>query len=106
MKMFNKAAKVAAFAAVAVMAVSGTAFAGGAETYKAKCGACHGADGSKTKMGANEFKALSSADVQKKSDAELTKLTSDGVGKMPAFKSKLSEDEIKAVVAHIRTLKK
>ncbi len=82
-------------------------FADGAAVYKAKCKSCHGADGSPSafaqKMGAMD---LGSPEVQKKSDAELTKIITDGEKKMPAYASKLSSDEIKSVVEFIRTLKK
>lgn len=79
--------------------------ADGAATYKAKCAMCHGADGSKVNP-AMGIKALSSPEVQKQTDAQLTEVTAKGKGKMPAYAGKLSEDEIKAVVAFIRTLKK
>lgn len=78
----------------------------GAALFKAKCAGCHGADGSKAKMGANVIRPLNSADVQKQSDAELVTIASKGKGKMPAYEAKLKPEEIKAVVAYIRTLKK
>ncbi len=83
-----------------------TAFADGAATYKAKCAMCHGADGSgQTPMGKSlKLKDLGSADVQKMTDAGMTKLLTDGKGKMPA--SKLSADDIKAVAGFVRSLKK
>lgn len=40
-----------------------------------------------------------------KSDEELTKIIHDGKGKMPAFASQLSDDQIKKVVAELKTLK-
>ena len=81
--------------------------ADGAAVYKAKCASCHGPDGKgETATGkAMKLRSLASADVQKTSDADLTKVISDGKGKMPAYKGKLSADEIKALVAFIRTLK-
>ncbi len=79
------------------------AAASAADTYKAKCAMCHGADGSKTMMGA---KPLNGDEVQKMSDAELTTTITDGKGKMPAYKGKLSESQIKGLVGYIRTLKK
>jgi cytochrome c6 len=76
----------------------------GADTYKAKCAMCHGADG-KGKMAGT--KDLASADVQKQSDADLTKTITDGKPpKMPAYKDKLSADQVKEVVTYIRSLKK
>ena len=82
--------------------------AGGAETFKAKCAACHGADGAgQTGMGKKMgLRDLGSAEVQKQTDAELTAITADGKGKMPGYGAKLSAEEIKALVAHMRSLKK
>lgn len=81
--------------------------ADGAAVYKAKCASCHGPDGKgETAIGKSmKLKSLASADVQKTTDADLTKVISDGKGKMPAYKGKLSADEIKALVTYIRTLK-
>jgi cytochrome c6 len=81
--------------------------ADGAAVYKAKCASCHGPDGKgETAIGKSmKLRSLTSADVQKTSDADLTKVISDGKGKMPAYKGKLTADEIKALVAFIRTLK-
>lgn len=83
------------------------AAADGAAIYKAKCAMCHAADGSgNTTMGKSmKLRDLRSAEVQKQTDAELTKWTADGKGKMPAYKGKLTDAEIAAVVAHMRALK-
>lgn len=88
------------------LALSPVAFADGAAIFKTKCQVCHGPDGSgQTPIGKNlKLADLHSPEVQKMSDAELTKLLTDGKGKMPA--SKLSPDDIKAVIAFLRTLKK
>lgn len=87
-----------------------TAFAAsdGAAVYKTKCASCHGADGSgQTAMGKSlKLRDLGSADVQKQTDKELYNLTADGKGKMPAYKGKLTEADINALVAHMRTLAK
>ena len=95
---------LAMFGLVLALAMPALA-ADGAATYKAKCAMCHGPDGSKENPAMN-IKALSGPDVQKKTDAQLTDAISKGVGKMPAYAGKLSDDEIKATVAFIRTLKK
>jgi mono/diheme cytochrome c family protein len=78
----------------------------GAAVYKAKCLTCHAKDGSgNTPVGKSLQSAdLRSAEVQKKSDAELTESVSEGKGNMPAFKTLLSEDEIHSVLAYVRTL--
>jgi cytochrome c6 len=77
-----------------------------AALYKAKCAGCHGADGTGSamgkKMGAQDF---TSAEVQNLSDTELAAAITNGKGKMPAYKS-LTPDQVKGLVAYIRTLKK
>ena len=93
---------------IASLALAGTAFAAdGAAVFKAKCAMCHGADGSaSTGMGKSMgLKPLGSPEVQKMSDADMTALVTNGKGKMPAFKGKLSDDEIGAVVKYVHTLK-
>ncbi|MFZ0200334.1 MAG: cytochrome c [Candidatus Sulfotelmatobacter sp.] len=76
-------------------------------TYKAKCAACHGADGAGsamgTKMGAHDF---TTATVQGMSDAELTETITNGKNKMPKYGTSLKPEDIKGLVAYIRTLKK
>ena len=104
--------KLIAVAALGILIAAPSAMAGGgpdgAATYKSKCAMCHGPDGAgQTPMGKNmKLRDLRSAEVQKQTDAELVKWIADGKGKMPAYKGKLSADEINALVAFIRTLKK
>ena len=90
------------------MVFSTSALAGGPETFKAKCVMCHGADGSgNTAMGKKfGLKDLGSAEVQKMTDAQLTEIITKGKDKMPEYGTKLSADDIKGLVAFIRTLKK
>ncbi len=80
----------------------------GADLFKAKCASCHGPDGKgETTMGKNlKLKDLGSAEVQSKSDADLTTVISDGKKPMPAYKGKLTDDQIKDLVKYVRTLKK
>ena len=95
-----------AIALAVVLTLSPLAHAQGADLFKAKCAACHGADGTGSamgkKMGAHDF---TSADVQKMSDAELTDVITNGKNKMPKYGS-LKPEEIKGLVDYIRTLKK
>ena len=92
------------FAIVAAMAMPLFA-ADGATVFKTKgCAGCHGADGLKA-MPAMGVKPLNSPDVQAMSDAQLTDSIAKGKGKMPAYGTKLSADEIKAAVAFVRSLK-
>jgi mono/diheme cytochrome c family protein len=80
----------------------------GAATFKAKCAMCHGPDGTgKTAMGEKlKIRDLSSADVQKQSNADLTQIVTKGKEKMPSYDGKLTKEQIDQVVAHIRTLAK
>ena len=100
--------KLFALCLLSVVIAGPAVLADGAATFKSKCAMCHGPDGAgQTTMGKNlKLKDLGSAEVQKLTDAELIKITTDGKGKMPAYGAKLTADEIKAVVAHIRSLKK
>ena len=72
-----------------------------ANLYKAKCAACHGADGTgKSTMKNTNLRA---PEVQKKSDAQLLDATANGIGKMPGYKDKLSKDQIASLVTYMRT---
>ena len=85
------------------------AFADGAALYKQKaCAQCHGADGSGNTPVGKSLKArdLRSDDVQKQSDDELAAVITEGKGKMPAFRSSLSADEVRELVTYIRALAK
>ena len=79
-----------------------------AALYKTKCAACHGADGKgETPIGkTNKIRDLGSAEVQAQSDADLTTLIANGKGKMPAYGKSLKPDQVKDLVAYIRTLGK
>ena len=76
----------------------------GATLFKTKCVSCHAADGTGSavgkKLGAHDF---TSAEVQKMSDAELGSIITDGKNKMPKYAT-LKPEEVKALVAHIRSL--
>ena len=82
------------------------AAADGPALFKAKCAMCHGPDGKgATAMGRKlGVRALGSADVQKQSDGDLMTIIRKGKGKMPPYAGKLSDDEVKALVTHIRSL--
>ncbi len=90
------------------LAAASAIAADGAAVFKAKCASCHGADATgQTAVGKTlKIRDFHSADVQKQSDADLTKIITDGKGKMPSFKGKLTNEEIEAVVKYVRTFKK
>jgi mono/diheme cytochrome c family protein len=80
----------------------------GADTYKAKCQMCHGADGmgNPPMVKAMGVKPLNAPEYIKTSDADLIASTTNGKGKMPAQKGKLTDAQIKDTVAYVRTLQK
>jgi cytochrome c6 len=89
-----------------VCASSGAVFgADGGALWAQKCASCHGKDGSgNTAMG----KKLGVKDYTKNqsfSDAEAANAIKNGQGKMKAFKQ-LSDADVKALVAYVRSLKK
>ena len=92
-------------ASVVVPAFAGTA---GADLYKAKCAMCHGADSLAATPMAKNLKVLSFKDAAmiKAPEAQFIASTTNGKGKMPAYKGKLTDAQIKDVVAYIRTLQK
>jgi hypothetical protein len=50
--------------------------------------------------------AARSGDSKKETNIELATVIANGKGNMPSFKSSLSDDQIKGVIAYIHTLKK
>ncbi len=89
-------------------AVSGPAVVDAAATYKAKCASCHAADGSGNNAVGKALKCrdLRSAEVQAQSDAQLLAIITKGKGKMAGFGKTLGAESCKALVAHVRSLKK
>ena len=105
---------ILAFAIAACAAVS--AYAGDVkENWTKQCAKCHGEDGKgQTAMGKKlGVKDYTDAKVQEKmKDEEMVKATKEGVKdgegktKMKGFADALSDDEIKALVKHVRAFKK
>ncbi len=80
--------------------------AAGSATFRTKCAMCHGQDGGGSEVGKSmNVPDLRSPAVQKLPDAQLAQVISDGKGGMPSFKNSLSEEQIHALVAHIRALR-
>jgi mono/diheme cytochrome c family protein len=87
---------------------NGAADAGaGKDVFAKHCVACHGADGKGNDAVAKMMKVpippLGSKEVQALSDADLSKVITEGKGKMPAVKT-LSSAEVANVVAFIRSI--
>lgn len=92
----------------ASMATPAFAQNAGADTYKAKCLMCHGADGTGNTPAGKKLMAASFKDpaIVKVSDADMIAVVHKGKNKMPAYAGKLTDAQITAAVAYIRTLQK
>ncbi|HTS02526.1 MAG TPA: c-type cytochrome [Thermoanaerobaculia bacterium] len=104
------AAALGALAAVAALAaVPLTAADARSENFETYCAVCHGEDGKAQtekgkEKGARDFTNAKWQD--KVDDARLARSITKGHDKMPSFEKKLSADEIKALVAEVRTFAK
>jgi cytochrome c6 len=79
-----------------------------AATYKQKCATCHGADGQGDTPAGKSMKVRSFSDpeTKKMSDDELAAIIEKGKNKMPAYGKSMSAEDIKGMVAYIRSLAK
>jgi mono/diheme cytochrome c family protein len=80
----------------------------GADLFKSKCAMCHGPDGGgNTPMGKRlNLRDLRSSDVQKHTDDELAAIITNGKPPMPAYGKTLSSDDIRQLVAYLRSIAK
>jgi mono/diheme cytochrome c family protein len=89
----------------------------GKVAYNLTCGRCHGPDGGGDAKADKFFKTaiprLSSAAVQGKSDAQLKEVIAKGTSTMPpveidesGFRHRLPAQDVDAVIAYVRTLKR
>lgn len=98
----------AAALAVASLSISSMGFAQSADVYKTKCQSCHGATGTPNPAMAKAMgvKPANDPSVKAHSQAQMIATTNDGKGKMPAFKGKLTDAQIKDSVEYFRSLAK
>ena len=76
----------------------------GETTYNARCKVCHGEDGV-PKSFAKDSAAFNDEAWKKATSLEaIEKVVAEGRKRMPAFKNKLTPEEIKAVSAYLKTL--
>jgi cytochrome c6 len=84
--------------ALATLSLAGAAHADAA-LFAQKCASCHGKDGKPSavgqKMGAKDLTAV------KESEKELEGIITNGKGKMPAYKEKLTPDQIASLAKYI-----
>ncbi|HJT23868.1 MAG TPA: c-type cytochrome [bacterium] len=89
---------------------SGAGLSGGQKLFEAKCSQCHGKDAKGVVKMAKVLKVdpaavdLTSADASKLAAADMELVVTNGKKKMPKFKGKLTEDQIKAVVEYAKSL--
>lgn len=105
----RKSSRILVALAAAALLTGAVSFAqSGEATYKAKCQSCHGAAGvpSPAMAKAMGVKPATDPAVKSESEAKMISVTTNGAGKMPAFKGKLTDAEIKASVDFFRTFAK
>jgi mono/diheme cytochrome c family protein len=97
---------VTLLASIFLFSVTASAQDAGEKTYKAKCASCHGADckGATPAGKATKARDFCSDEVKKETDDEWTAIINKGKNKMPAYDKKLTEAELKGIVAYIRSL--
>jgi mono/diheme cytochrome c family protein len=105
--------KIKAGIMVAAMLTAGAgacavAQSSGADVYKAKCQSCHGAEGTPNPGIAKMMgvKPASDPTVKSLTEAQMIAATENGKGKMPAYKGKLTDAQIKDSVTYFRSLAK
>lgn len=77
----------------------------GKALYESKCAMCHGKDGVAKAM-AKGSANLNDPKFQEANSVEaIEKVIADGKGKMKGLKDKLKPEEIRAIAAHVKTLK-
>ena len=104
----NKTIRVTLALAATVLMAGAMSFAqSGEAVYKAHCQSCHGAAGVPNPGMAKMMgiKSVKDPAMKKLSEAQMIAATKDGKGKMPAFKGKLSDAQIKDAVTYFRSLK-
>ena len=100
-----------AIAATLLMGLTGTlsfAQSSAEALYKQKCQTCHGEKGLADSAAgkAMKVKPVTDPDVKKMSEAQMIDAVRNGMGKMQAYKDKLSDAQIKETVGYFRTFLK
>ena len=97
-----------ALAAVILLAGAVSFAQSGEATYKAKCASCHGSAGipSPGIAKAMGVKPATDPSVKSKTEAQMIAATTNGMGKMAAFKGKITDAQIKDSVDYFRTFAK
>jgi mono/diheme cytochrome c family protein len=103
---------IAGIGLAASMSRAASPAAGGGDAksvYDSKCASCHGRDGRAKSLHAKHEKArdLTTAEWQDSvSDERIYNSISNGKGKMPSFKKKLSDAQMDELVNYVRRLRR
>jgi cytochrome c6 len=97
-----------AVSTIAILAAASMALAQapGADVYKTKCQSCHGATGAPSPAMAKAMGVKPISEVKSTPEAKMIAVTTNGAGKMPGFKGKLTDAQIKDSVSYFRLLAK
>lgn len=97
-----------AISTIAIVAAASMAMAQapGADVYKTKCQSCHGATGAPSPAMAKAMGVKPISEVKSTPEAKMIAVTTNGAGKMPGFKGKLTDAQIKDSVSYFRSLAK
>lgn len=97
--------------AVAVLCLAGSLVlaqdkANGEKVYKAKCASCHGPDAKGETAAGKVTKArdICSDEVKKETDAAWSEIIVKGKNKMPSYDKKITDADVKDVIAYMRSL--
>ena len=93
--------RIAGIASILVLAIAAS---DGKTLYDTKCSQCHGKDGIAKPPGKGSRNFNEPAFQNASSVDSIAKITSEGKGKMPGYRSKLSPEQINAVAAHVKSL--
>jgi len=80
------------------------AAADGKVLYETKCAQCHGKDGVAKPPGKGSRNFNDPAYQSSATEDSIVAITASGAGKMPAYRAKLSDEQIRAIAAHVKTL--
>lgn len=75
----------------------------GQQVYELHCQSCHGADGRSMELGVPDF---SRGESLFRPDTDLVRELREGGGMHPAYRGLLSDDEMRDVLAYVRTLQR
>ena len=93
---------VALFSSMAALAYASDIF-NGRDVYEMHCQTCHGMDGQAMEPGVPDFSRGESLFAP---DVELVQRLRDGDGHLPSYRGLLTDEELRDVVAYIRTLQR